>query len=220
MKSTLLRRFERRLGWIATATFLLVDTSAISLLHAAVLPWDWTSASPESQGVSKAKLDALRETVAERKTKALLVIRNDKIVGEWYAPGHGTNKPHRTASMAKAIVGGLSLAIALTDDRIALDDPAARYIPQWKDDPRKGRITIRQLGSHTSGLEDAELEGLPHEQLSGWKGDFWKRLDPPDDPFTISRDRTPALFDPAEKLQYSNPCIAMLALCVTVDLPK
>ena len=195
-----------------------MDTPAISLLHAAVLPWDWTSASPESEGVSKARLDALRQTVAERKTKALLVIRNDKIVCEWYAPGHGTNKPHGTASMAKAIVGGLSLAIALTDDRIAPDDPVARFVPQWKDDPRKARITIRQLGSHTSGLEDAEVEGLPHEQLTGWKGDFWKRLNPPDDPFTISRDRTPALFDPGEKLHYSNPGIAMLTWCVTAAL--
>jgi hypothetical protein len=40
--------------------------------------------------------------------------------------------------------------------------------------------------------------------LTGWKGDFWKRLDPPNDPFTIARDQTPVLFDPGAKLQYSN----------------
>jgi hypothetical protein len=37
--------------------------------------------------------------------------------------------------------------------------------------------------------------------LTGWKGDFWKRLDPPNDPFTISRDQTPVLFDPGAKLR-------------------
>ena len=79
-KTTLLHRFEGRLGWIATAAFLVMDTPALSMRRAAASPWDWTSASPESQGVSKAKLDALRESVAERKTKALLVICNDKIV--------------------------------------------------------------------------------------------------------------------------------------------
>ena len=81
----------------------------------------------------------------------LLVIRNDRIIFERYAPGWDATKPHGTASLAKALVGGMSLAVALTDGKIALDDPAAKYIPQWKDDPQKSRITIRHLGSHTSG---------------------------------------------------------------------
>ena len=137
-------------------------------------PFAWQTATPESQGMSGPKLDALEDALAARKTTAFLVIRNDRIVYEWYADGHGPAKTHGTASLAKAVVGGLSLAVALTDGRIALDDRAARYIPQWKDDPRKSQITIRQLGSHTSGLADAEQDGLPHDKLTGWKGDFWK----------------------------------------------
>ena len=142
-------------------------------------------ATPESEGMSKDKLDALRDTLAARKTKAFLVVRNNKIVYEWYALDHSASKQHGTASLAKAVVGGLSLGVALTDGRIALDDTAAKFVPQWRDDPRKSKITIRHLGSHTSGLEDAEADNLPHEKLTGWKGDFWKRLDPPDDPFMI-----------------------------------
>ncbi|MEX2558635.1 MAG: serine hydrolase, partial [Pirellulales bacterium] len=95
---------------------------------------------------------------------------------------------------------------------------AARYIPQWKHDARKSKIAVRQLGSHTSGLDDAEADGLPHGKLTGWKGDFWKRLDAPNDPFTISRDKTPLLFDAGEKFQYSNPGIAMLTYAVTAAL--
>ena len=52
-------------------------------------------------------------------------------------------------------------------------------------------MVVGQLGSHTSGLEDAEADRLPHDKLTGWKGDFWKRLDPPNDPFTLARDKTP-----------------------------
>jgi hypothetical protein len=107
--------------------------------------------------------------------------------------------------------------VALTDGRLALDGSAVRYIPQWKGTP-KAAITLRQLGSHTSGIEDAEADGLPHEKLTGWKGDFWKRLDPPDDPFTLSRDKTPVLFRAGEKFQYSNPGIAMLTYAVTTSL--
>src|SRR5262245_4649572 len=180
--------------------------------------FEWQMATPESQGMSKTKLDALKDDLAARKTKAFVVIRNDKIVYEWYAPDHGMSKRHGTASLAKAIVGGLSLGVALSDGLITLNDKAAKFIPQWKDDPRKSKITIRHLGSHTSGLENAEADNLPHEQLTGWKGDFWKRLDPPHDPFSISRDRTSTIFDPGAKLQYSNPGIAMLTYCVTAAI--
>lgn len=96
--------------------------------------FEWQTASPQSQGMDGAKLDALRDSLASRHTKALVVIRNDRIVMEWYQKGHGPNKKHYTASMAKAIVGGVSLAVAMSDGLIALDDPAARYVPRWQQD--------------------------------------------------------------------------------------
>src|SRR5882672_9243557 len=178
----------------------------------------FTTATPESQGMSTAKLEAMKGNLATRKTKALLIIRNDKIIYEWYAEGHSASAKHYTASMAKAIVAGVSVGVALTDGRLALDDPASKFILQWKNDPRKSKITLRQLGSHTSGLEDAEGGATPHEKLTGWKGDFWKRLNPPNDPFTIARDRVTAIYEPGAKLQYSNPGIAMLTYCVTAAI--
>ena len=111
-------------------------------------PFEWQTATPQSQGMSREKLDALKAGLAERNTKAFLVVRNDRVVYEWYADGHGPAKTHYTASLAKAVVVGLSLAVALTDGRIALDDRAAKYVPQWKDDPRKSKITIRH-SAHT-----------------------------------------------------------------------
>jgi CubicO group peptidase (beta-lactamase class C family) len=207
-----------RYAWCALA---LLSAATLQPPPLAGLPspqaFDWQTATPESQAMSAEALDTLRNRLATA-SKALLVIRNDRVVYEWYADGHSAAAKHYTASMAKAIVGGVSLGVALTDSRIALDDPVGRYVPQWKSDPRKSRITIRQLGSHTSGLEDAEADGLPHDKLTGWKGDFWKRLAPPDDPFTIARDRTPAIFDPGEKFQYSNPGIAMLTYALTASL--
>lgn len=88
--------------------------------------FQWRTASPASQGMDGAKLAAMKDTLASRDTKAFLVIRNDKIIYEWYQEGHGPDKQHYTASMAKAIVGGLSLAVAMSDGLIALDDQAAK----------------------------------------------------------------------------------------------
>jgi CubicO group peptidase (beta-lactamase class C family) len=180
--------------------------------------FEWQAGTPESQGMSSSRLQALRDDLEAKKSKSLLVIRNDTVVLEWYAPGHAAAKTHYTASMAKALVAGLSLGVAMTDGRLTLDDRAAAHVPQWKDDTRKPKITLRQLGSHTSGLDDAEAGGLAHDKLTGWQGDFWKRLEPPNDPFTIARDKTPVISEPGEKFHYSNPGIAMLTYAVTASL--
>lgn len=180
--------------------------------------FEWHRSNPEDQGMDGARLEDMRESLADHHTTGLLVIRNDRIVCEWYKDGHSADKPHYTASLAKAVVGGVSLAVAISDGLISLNDPAVKFVPQWEDDPRKSKIRVRHLGSHTSGIEDAEADNLSHGNLTGWKGLFWKRLDPPRDPFTLSRDAAPVLFDPGERMQYSNPGIAMLTYCVTAAL--
>jgi len=190
-----------------------------SLAQGQQVRFDWQTAPPASQGMSAEKLQELQDSLAAKNTKALLVIRNDRIVWEWYAADHSATRTHYTASMAKALVGGVAVGVALTDGLMNLDDPAAKYIPEWKGDPLKSKITVRQLGAHSSGVEDAEVDNIiPHDQLTGWKGDFWKRLPTPNDPFTISRDKAPVLFEPGSKGAYSNPGIALLTYCTTLAL--
>ncbi len=203
---------ESLLFWMAlTAVAIAANSSRAAAFQ-------WQESRPEEQGMDGARLEQMRKSLADHNTKGLLVIRNDKIVCEWYQEGHGADKQHYTASMAKAVVGGVSLAVAIGDGLITLDDRAAEFVPRWTSDPRKSTITIRHLGSHTSGVEDAESDGLAHDKLTGWRGDFWKRLDPPQDSFSLSRDAAPVLFEPGEKMQYSNPGIAMLTYCVTASL--
>ncbi|MBM3211094.1 serine hydrolase [Candidatus Poribacteria bacterium] len=175
----------------------------------------WATEKPENCGMSKVKLDELRDSLASRGTKTFLVIRHDKIVYEWYAQDYGPKSRHYTASLAKALVGGVSLMLALNDGLISVDDPAYKYIPAWKDHPEKSKITIRHLATHSSGIEDAEYKGMPHEQLPGWKGAFWRR-EP--DPFSISRDQAPVIFPPGTSYAYSNPGMAMLAYAVTAAI--
>jgi CubicO group peptidase (beta-lactamase class C family) len=197
----------------------VLATSLLMVLAAIPAPgFEWREASPESQGFSTGRLDALWERLQASRTTGLLIVRNDRIVFERYAEGWSASRPHYTASMAKAVVGGVATAVALGDHRLALDDTAAAYVPAWRDDPRKRRITIRQLGSHTSGLDDSTEEGVPKEKLPGWKAVFWRREKPPADPFTLSRDETPLLFEPGAGYQYSNPGIAMLGYAVTAAL--
>ncbi len=175
----------------------------------------WQAASPESEGMSSSCLDVLRDILAARGSKTFLVIRHDRIVYEWYGSGFGPRTRHFTASLDKALLGGISLLLALGDGRLALDDPACKYIPAWRKDPKKSRITIRHLATHSSGIEDAKTDGLSYSQLSGWIGAFWRGIP---DPFTVARDEAPVVFSPGSKFAYSNPGMAMLAYAVTASL--
>jgi CubicO group peptidase (beta-lactamase class C family) len=181
-------------------------------------PWNWVTVAPESQGIASAKLEAVWANLWNRHTTALLVIHNDRIVFEKYASDYRRTKPHYTASMAKALVGGVALMVAMQDGRITPDDLAGTYVPQWANDRQRLGITVRHLASHTSGIEDAETNGLPHGELTGWKGDFWKGLPPPSDPFTIARDLAPMCDVPGTNERYSNPGMAMLGYCITASL--
>lgn len=166
-------------------------------------------------GFDPARLEALKQSLAQRGTKTLLIQRDGKTVLEWYAPDFQASKPHYSASLAKALVGGMSLALAIEDGHISPDDPASRWIPAWRNVPRKSAIRVGQLAAHTSGIEDAEQDGIPHMELPGWKGRFWRR-EP--DPFTPSIHDAPATFEPGVRWAYSNPGMAALAYAVTASL--
>jgi hypothetical protein len=105
--------------------------------------------------------------------------------------------------------------LTLNDGLLGTDDPACKYIPEWKGHPQKSKITIRHLATHSSGIEDAEQDDIGHFELPGWKGQFWKQ-DP--DPFTVSRDKAPIIFEPGTEYAYSNPGMAMLSFVVTAAL--
>lgn len=177
--------------------------------------FEWQSSSPAKQGMSPEKLAALLQGLKERATDCVFIVRNDRVICEWYSPQFGADKKHSTASLAKALVGGMSLIVALQDGLLHIDDPASEYIKAWKNDPTRAGITIRHLATHSSGIEDAEAGGMGHLELGGWKTRFWKH-DP--DPFTIARDWAPMKFKPGSGFEYSNPGMAMLSYAIAAAL--
>ena len=156
-------------------------------------------------------LTELRDDLAQRGTTGLLVQRGDVTLLEWYAEGWSAERPHYTASLAKAIVGGTALILALQDALMGADDPAVRYVSQWRGVPLKEDVAVRHLATHSSGLADTE-----HVDEPEWMRRFWKRDEP--DPFTVARDDVPMQFAPGTDYEYSNPGMAMLAYCVTKAL--
>ena len=189
--------------------------------------FEWQYDTPENHGMSSGKLEEMRAILAVKGTRKLIILKDGKVVYEWFAPGWGDQeRTHYTASLAKALVGGMSLLAAVDDGYISLDEAACHQIPAWRKHPVKSKITIRHLATHSSGIEDAEAresesklmadkELHPHFDLPGWKGQFWRR-EP--DPFTVARDSAPVMFTPGARYAYSNPGIAMLNLAVASSL--
>ena len=198
-------RFLLNIMLLATITFATAQQKQ----------FDLPSVNPESLKINPFILQEHADELFRRGTKAYMMIHKDNIVYERYSDDFDRLKSHFTASAAKGIMGGLSLMLAMHDGLIALDDLACKYIPQWKDDPLKSKITIQQLGAHTSGLDDSTEPGKNQNTLPGWKGDFWRQET---NPFLLSRDFAPVIFAPGTEFQYSNPGIGMLNYAVTVAI--
>src|SRR6516164_9728350 len=64
-------------------SLLLALAALAGVSPAAADSFAWQVATPESQAMSGKKLDALKEDLAARRTRAFLVLRNDKVVCEW-----------------------------------------------------------------------------------------------------------------------------------------
>jgi CubicO group peptidase (beta-lactamase class C family) len=129
-------RFAQRSGYsgmfIAT---LATSTTAFSEIG----PADCARAARYSEG---------------RRGVSMLVIQNGRTIFERYANGGSFRGRWPIFSGTKSFWGIAALA-GVRDRLYKLDDLVSDTITEWKSDPRKSHITIRQLLSQTDGIEDA-----------------------------------------------------------------
>ncbi|MBD0297410.1 MAG: serine hydrolase [Flavisolibacter sp.] len=148
----------------------------------AVLPFVIKEGAPESAGMSSVKLQQIDKLFQESINKgwmagaSTIIIRNGKIV---YHKATGYNDIDsktplkrdaifRIASQTKAITS-IAIMMLYEEGKLLLDEPVSKYIPEFKNPkvldsfivkdssyttkPAKSEITIRQLLTHTSGLD-------------------------------------------------------------------
>jgi CubicO group peptidase (beta-lactamase class C family) len=143
-------------------------------------------ARPEDNGMSAARLERIDKMIQEHINNkwipgaVVLVVRNGKAV---YSRAYGQSDVEnkiamkkdnifRIASQSKAITS-TAVMMLYEEGKFTLDDPISRYIPEfknprvlgtvnWRDTtftttPAKSEITIRQLLTHTSGIDYAGI---------------------------------------------------------------
>ena len=84
----------------------------------------------------------------------MLVMQNGRNIFEHYANGGSVDAKWPIFSGTKSF-WGIAALVAVRDGLIRLDDHAADTITEWRGDPRKAQITIRQLLNFTDGIEPA-----------------------------------------------------------------
>lgn len=177
---------------------------------------------PAREALERALTDLLRHD-----TQALLVARGERLVLERYVRHRwsefgtpGETRRLWTASMSKAVVGGLLVAAAACDGLIDLDTPAADYLPEWAARPQLRSVTVRDLANHLSGLANAGDTKLESDRAGideAWERDYWDEID---HRVSIAMHDVPVLYPPGTRFHYSNPAYSALALLLARRLPE
>jgi len=111
---------------------------------------DWRVDRPEAHGVDIAKLQRAEDLArADSQMRALLVIKNGKLVYENYFHGGARDRSDEVWSVTKAVTSA-AIGVAIYEQRIgSTDDLMRSYLPQYSD---FGTITIEDVLTHKTGL--------------------------------------------------------------------
>ncbi|MDX1984745.1 MAG: serine hydrolase domain-containing protein [Bryobacteraceae bacterium] len=163
-------------------------------------------ADPVAAGFVPARLEQA-SGLLEAETKSgrvlaasLIVVRDEKIV---LHRGYGKMAPHGPAravtpdtvfllaSITKPVTAA-ALMLLVERGKVSLDDPVSQYLPEFRGEQR-GKVKVRHLLSHVSGLPDMLPENTElrraHAPLSG---------------FVKGVMTTPLLYEPASDFRYQS----------------
>ncbi len=133
--------------------------------------------------IPAANLTVLADYQKNTSGRSLYILQDGKVVFEQYDNGGAATQPQLLASGTKSF-NGIVAAAAITDGLIAFDDLASTYLTEWKTDPRKSRITLRQMLSQIDG----QLSG---ESGSATSMESWAAI-----------LAEPTSYDPAQRFEY------------------
>ncbi|MFM1869017.1 MAG: hypothetical protein RL591_2425, partial [Planctomycetota bacterium] len=88
----------------------------------------------------------------EREGDFVLVLRDGKVLFEAGRASQTASTPHPLASGTKSFCG-IAAAIAVDEGLLSFDELVSDTIHEWKSDPEKAKVTVRELLSLASGLE-------------------------------------------------------------------
>jgi CubicO group peptidase (beta-lactamase class C family) len=124
----------------------------LHLLVGMAMPWIVCHASPGDLKI--ASLKSASSYTAARRGFSFLVMQNGRITYENYANGDSADRNAQIFSGTKGF-WCVAAAAAVQDGILDFDEPVCDTISEWRSDPRKAEIRIRDLLNFTAGIEPA-----------------------------------------------------------------
>ncbi len=159
---------------------------------------------PAIDSIAESMVDPLRGPGA-----SVLVLRGDSVI---HRAGYGeanvelavANEPRTVFRLGSITKQFTSMAVMILQSRgkLSVDDPLSKYLPDY---PNAGRITIRQLLTHTSGVHN-------YTAIPAWRKKWG-------DPMTLQElidffKNEPLDFEPGTKWSYSNSGYVLLGAVI------
>jgi CubicO group peptidase (beta-lactamase class C family) len=116
----------------------------------------WQSITPASLGWCQTPLDTLQAYVQRTHAKSFIVLKDGKIVVEWYFDGFTQDSVHYWASAGKTMTG-LLVGVAQTEGILSINDTTSRFLGTgWSSlTPQQERLVkIKNQLTMTTGLDD------------------------------------------------------------------
>lgn len=121
----------------------------------------WKLDAPENHSMNPDSFTALHEALSGSTVYAMVTAKDGVIIDEYYMDGYDKTSTFALHSCSKSFTSAL-VGIALEQGMIgSIDDPLSKYLPQVLElaDTDKRKITLRNLLTHTTGLEWYEWGG-------------------------------------------------------------
>lgn len=110
-----------------------------------------TAATPLAAAEANPACAVARTYSSARYGVSVLIKQDGVVVCEGYANGGDADAAHPIHSGTKSF-NGIIAAAAAQDGLLSLDEPVSETLPEWRSDPAKASVTLRQLLQLTSGL--------------------------------------------------------------------
>ncbi len=152
---------------------------------------DWETLDPEQLGWCPDKLAELQVLLEDKNTKAFLILKNGRMVAEWYMNGHGQDSLWYWASAGKTLTTYL-IGKAQEENLLDIRQPTSDFLGEgWTSLPpaQEQQVTVWHQLTMTAGLDD----GVPnsdctHPECLRYKAEAGTRWSYHNAPYTLLGD--------------------------------
>ncbi len=127
--------------------------------------------SPHKKGISIGRIqNFLSELEANRDCfiHSVMILKDNEIICEAYAPGYERGLVHLSHSMSKTVTG-LAIAILADEEKLNTDTTLSEIFTEFSLPKGVGEITIKELLTMSAGMTFSELGAVTSEK---WTEDF------------------------------------------------